>query len=168
MAECQHYIGPHLSSVQTWAVPGLPKYVSLCTTCMLTGDYAENPSTSLQNFWKKAARVYSKKGVVNMPTEDYKRGIEQATQPLYLSGEGPLYGHEVNQKLTERRKNLLTKKVTKWINIWETGPSVYDPASVRFGTGVLYDDKSTAEANVIDPSRRDFLGTYPIEIETEI
>lgn len=107
------------------------------------------------------------------PTEDYQRGfrygVTLATEQLY-SGYDPVTIpiRDINKKLLERRKNLLTKKVTKWINIWETGPSVSDPASVRFGTGVLYDDKSTAEANVIDLTRRDFLGTYPIEIETEI
>jgi hypothetical protein len=84
------------------------------------------------------------------PTEDYQRGfrygVALATEQLYLSGEGPLYGHEVNQKLAKRAKNLLTKKVTKWINVWRALPSVSDPASVRFGNGFLYDNKEMAEA----------------------
>lgn len=109
--------------------------------------------------------------VPSNPHEAYKMGIEDAIREIQENMPLPRTKDPIdvlNSIPSFVRKKLLTKKVTKWINIWETGPSVSDPASVRFGTGVLYDDKSTAEANVIDPTRRDFLGTYPIEIETEI
>lgn len=50
--------------------------------------------------------------VPSNPHEAYKMGVKQATQPLYVPGEGPLYGGEINQNLAERAKNLLTRPVS--------------------------------------------------------
>lgn len=105
-----------------------------------------------------------------MGNADYKRGIEQATQPLYLSNEGPIYGYEVNQKLAGRRKNLLTKKVTKWINIYCNFGTVDDPAALHeFASGTLvYDTREAATCATTFKQACAYVGTYPIEIETEI
>ena len=62
-----------------------------------------------------------------MSTEDYKRGVEDATDTKLWVGAGLKPGGEpVAEKLAEIRKKLLTKKVTKWTGVIKsnhTGPA---------------------------------------------
>ena len=104
----------------------------------------------------------------------YKQGVLDATAPM-KEGD-PVYNDPslgslsffefTNYFLADRRKNLISKKVTKWVNVGRVEPCVCDPSSVRWGYGTLYDDKVTAESNSWSPAG--YIGTYPIEIEEPI
>ncbi len=98
--------------------------------------------------------------------DGYRQGVMAATNPENFVGK---YlrpgGTPVVDILHSIRKELLSKKVTKWVNVGRVDPSVSDPAAVRFGYGTFYDDKSTAESNVW--SCGNYIGTYPVEIEEE-
>lgn len=115
-----------------------------------------------------------------MSTADYKRGVKDGTAAfgsehvfpgtnfkvhtpgVELVGE-PL-GVRIEQLLKERRKKLLTKKVTKWVAVG-IAPSNGKP----YAQGYFQDTKESALANKTgDPGDPTFIGAYPIEIETEI
>ena len=106
-----------------------------------------------------------------MSTDDYKRGVLDATVRI-SDAEGSDFGFYnekagyLNDLLSQRRKKLLTKKVTKWANVYSYLASVSDPANVKFGGASLYDTKETAEKYAFGTIG--LIGTYPIEIEVEI
>lgn len=99
--------------------------------------------------------------------DGYRQGVMAATSVNHYTGISfrPEDALPITSILDKVRKKLLTKKVTKWVNVGRVGPSVSDPAAVRFGYGVFYDDKSTAESNVW--SCGNYIGTYPVDIEEE-
>jgi hypothetical protein len=96
-----------------------------------------------------------------MSMSDYRRGVEDATKPLNLN---PLTGHsasEIDEIVAERRKALLTRKVTKWVNIYQDGNVI------QTGYKSLYDSKEDAALFTKYPDYGfKYIGTYPIEIET--
>lgn len=102
----------------------------------------------------------------------YRQGVLDATVPIsdekYAGYHfcGTPVESVFNGFLRDRRQNLMSRKVTKWVNVGRPEPSVSDPASIRYGYGTLYDDKSTAEANIW--SMGGYIGTFPIEIEEPI
>ena len=99
----------------------------------------------------------------------YKQGVVDGTRLLGLKEADRICGSNFPELATQdvlddRRKELLTRKVTKWVNVYQTTcPSVSDPAGVRIGYGFLYDTKDSALGNL--ESFRDYAGTYPIEID---
>jgi len=87
---------------------------------------------------------------------DYRRGVEDATKTLYHGyPEARVTIAVVNDRLAERCKELLTKKVTKWVAIFQ-GETLYPDTK-------LYD---------CDPLEfklcANFRGAYPIKIEIPI
>ena len=99
------------------------------------------------------------------PPEAFRFGVEQATEPLprYVLG-SMLYSatETVNKELADRRKKLLPKKVTKWVNVYA------DEGGLE-SSGNLYDSKIAAEMGVgraVYTSKH--VGTYPIEIEVPL
>ena len=100
-------------------------------------------------------------------TSDYRRGVEDATKPLDV-GEHMSLGSSVGRSaptekiLANRRKSLLTKKVTRWVNL-------YNDAS---GHGYHYPTKKQAEQGRSLPGNGwlgdHYIGTFPIEIEVPI
>ena len=116
-----------------------------------------------------------------MSQEDYKRGVMDATAPVsltigYVSETEEIPGVKsrkglggeacLNAFLEDRRKKLLTKKVTKWANVYERA-HLLEPANLTVGHGVLYNHKSLAELSK-DEVKGNFLGAYPIEIEVPL
>ena len=99
----------------------------------------------------------------------YKQGVVDGTRLLGPREKNAITSTcwpelEVQNILDQRRTELLTRKVTKWVNVYQTTcPSVSDPAGVRIGYGFLYDTKDSALGNL--ESFRDYAGTYPIEID---
>ena len=99
----------------------------------------------------------------------YKQGVVDGTRKFGLKeyvgiGSSASPAAAAQFVLDERRTELLTRKVTKWVNVYQTTcPSVSDPADVRIGHGFLYDTKDSALGNL--ESFRDYAGTYPIEID---
>jgi len=78
-----------------------------------------------------------------MSTEDYKRGVEDATKPVTLEEihQNPLVGinYFSDVVLAERRKKLLTKKVIKWTGVIKSNYS-HKPYLLD-----LYDSKEDIE-----------------------
>lgn len=89
----------------------------------------------------------------------FKEGVEKATAPLYTAFDEYQYPVMVNKKLEERRKNLLTRKVTKWVNLWKQNEYIIT------GQTALYDNEATARKTAKELQRPLYIGTYPIEIK---
>ena len=97
-----------------------------------------------------------------MSMSDYRRGVEDATKPLNLN---PLTGHsasEIDEIVAERRKALLTRKVTKWVNIYQSNSD----GVISSGGVHASEDFARALVDGYKSSRLKYLGAYPIEIET--
>ena len=93
-----------------------------------------------------------------MSTEDYKRGVEDALA-LPFKFVGTYTAEFLKETLDNQRKKLLTKKVTKWVNLWgKTG-------FIDTGQTALYASKEDARKVVSILERPNFIGTYPIEID---
>jgi hypothetical protein len=101
-------------------------------------------------------------------TADYKRGVEDATKPMTL--DDPVYNDKnltcfttfdwTNTYLAARRKKLLTKKVTKWVNIYDD----------EQGTAYHYPSQEAARYAACPGSTivQNYRGTFPIEIEVPL
>ncbi len=113
--------------------------------------------------WKRPQDII-KTGDETM-TSDYRRGVEDGTKTLYAGYPNAMVDTQtVNEKLLDRRKELLTKKVTKWVAVG-LSPSNGKP----YAQGYFQDTKESALANLTgDPSRPDHLGVFPIEIDVPI
>ena len=96
-----------------------------------------------------------------MSNADYKRGVEDALAnlPFNIGTYTPGY---IQAKMDERRERLLTKKVTKWVNVWASEGG-YVTGQTRLCGSEEY-ARSTASAL----PREGYLGTYPIEIEVAL
>jgi hypothetical protein len=99
--------------------------------------------------------------VAQYPTyeEGYKRGVEDATEPFGYGVLGTTNNDttRLNDRLSQRRKQLLTKKVTKWVGVYAG-----DEIPLWFGRTVC-DSKEQADKyyRLIE----NYLGAYPVEIE---
>ena len=107
-------------------------------------------------------------GITNHEAAEYgyKRGVESALASMAAHDfESPYIRpvlEEIRKALQEIRKALLTKKVTKWVNVYA------DEGGLESG-GNLYDSKIAAEMGVgraVYTSKH--AGTYPIEIEVPL
>jgi hypothetical protein len=104
-----------------------------------------------------------------MSTEDYKRGVEDAIKEIQENMPLPLSkqvdpADVLNEIPRYLRKKLLTKKVTKWVNIYNDD----------IGRAYHYPTEQQARENAATPANSTFttgkvyLGTYPLEIEVPL
>lgn len=145
----------------TEELPGL-KYQSRCIKCWKSGPIESSFSEALKKFWEQEKTM----SIPSDPKEAYKKGVEDGTDPSNWTGFNWTGERKVTDVLSEVRKKLLTKKVTKYVNVFES-PSFVDPAGAYFGTGAIFDTEHEAK-NAYSTTSKNFLGTYPIEIEVEI
>jgi len=98
----------------------------------------------------------------------YRQAVGEATEPFPLL-EVP--GKTVNNLMEDRRKKLLTKKVTRWLIVipaTEQG-CVSDPArqyEYYSSDRLLYDSKESAEAASV--RYEETFGIFPVEIEVPL
>ena len=146
-----------------------PFSMVLCTCCLLQGPKGKDYADAKELFWKKEALDRGRylklmKEMKPMSTDDYKRGVEDATKPV--TEKSLYYFTEVNDLLKSRRKSLLTKKVTKWVNVFSCAPSVSDPASAHeYVAGPLHNSEISAR---LCSQSYGIVGTYPLEIEVPL
>lgn len=98
----------------------------------------------------------------------FKEGVEKATAPLFLDHDDYQPPTQINLKLEKRRKNLLTRKVTKWFAVYDNGGSgeflvIKHSPFVEDSKSMLFDSKAEAEKKISGYPKR--VGGYPIEIE---
>lgn len=173
---------PHISGYtytpRAENIPGFGKWVGICSICALAGDAKRTPSEALESFWRKDLEARFKEVgfkpeyvsqlfkedtmyVPADPQDAYKFGVRQATEPIIVANLADQY---VNDVLSDRRKKLLTKKVTKWVAV-AISPSNGKP----YAQGYFQDSKESALANKTgDPGDPTFIGVYPIEIEVPL
>jgi hypothetical protein len=102
-----------------------------------------------------------------MSDSDYKRGVEDATKAFsydeitVLPVTEGFNSNVLRTFLNNRRKKLLTRKVTKWVNIYTDSQLAWSPLHQGFG---LYDSEDLAKAQNPE-SWTGYLGTYPVEID---
>jgi len=144
----------------------------------LTGPWAPNEVKALEAFWHAAlVKSFEEVGfkpeyiqelikgvdmyVPSNPHQAYKYGVKQATEPIIVSNLADQY---VNEVFTDRRKSLLTKKVTKWVAVG------LSPSNGKYySAGYFQDTKEQAIANTSgDPNSSDWTGVFPIEIEVPL
>ena len=93
------------------------------------------------------------------PLEAYKYGVNSATDPAPVNNLADTY---FNAFLSDRRKTLLTDKVTKWIIVRKAGGGYAD----HVYEGRLHDRKEAAEKSAgLYLNSKDILGVFPVEIE---
>lgn len=139
----------------------------MCPTCCYFSSFkSQDLDYARFRFWQehdlrgKEKTMY----VPSDPHEAYRFGVRQATEPILSNNSSDDY---LNETLAYRRKLLLTRKVTKWANVYRS-PSVYDPAAASFGHATLFDSPREAKNSAPSEPLWDFVGTFPIEIEETI
>ena len=102
--------------------------------------------------------------------EGYRRGIEAATagfthSEITILPVTPGFSSEVLRTfLDNRRKALLTRKVTKWVAV-AISPTNGKP----YAQGYFQDTKESAlNLKTGDPTDQTFIGAFPIEIEVPL
>jgi hypothetical protein len=150
MAKCTHRNGVTQMGFFTAGTP----MRAICGTCCLLGPSVYFPDDPIEAFWKMVNEQEK-----NMSEADYKRGVLDGTQPFPEPYMFPVnYSTEaINTGLLARRKKLLTKKVTKWFNVYNHG------SQLNLST-CLWDSDIEARRD----SSPYLIGTYPVEIEVEI
>lgn len=136
-------------------------YIAVCLNCDLMGPVRYNPVAALSSF----EQLTNKENTMSV-TSEYRRGVEDATKPFKFEGLGTTSYDttRLNIRLSERRKILLTKKVTKWVNIYRNSEG-----SIRTGFHSVYDSKGLAKENSTYPDYGfTYVDSYPIEIEVPI
>lgn len=162
MEKCKH------SSLLWGVLWDIDGYYATCLACgfYVTGKTTEEVNEQLQPKEKTMSTDYD---------AGYKAGVEQATLPLYTTGEDfshTYHPREINDKLDERRKKLLTKKVTKYAIVCSRTRGE-GQARAYFVYDDLFEGKIPADAEAEQlrkagaPAGRDFRvhGVFPIEIE---
>ena len=99
-------------------------------------------------------------------TSDYRRGVEDATGPFSndLGAGVPFFKTAFDHEMQERRKSLLTKKVTKWVIVLKKE----DRSEERIPEGRLFDSEKSASKWCDGYYGSSALGVFPIEIEAPI
>jgi len=94
------------------------------------------------------------------PHEAYVFGVKKATEPISVNNIADAY---VNNTLADRRKILLTKKVTKWVNFY------INEGTIQTGLKSVYDSEQEAKKYTTFPDLCfTYIGTFPVEIEVEL
>ena len=97
-----------------------------------------------------------------MPNSEYRRGVEDALK-LPLTFVGDYTAGYLRDQLEQQRKKLLTKKVTKWYNLYSDGEKVI------VGQRDLYNSKERAECNSYGRLESlSYIGTFPVETIVEL
>ena len=116
-------------------------------------------------------------GDPNFGRSEYRRGVEDALWPITFedvqkaTASSPEMAVNVyNRIAAARRKQLLTKKVTKWFAVFDGGGLGHitlrnTDRSTEY-TATLFDTKEEAEASIIGVVKP--VGVYPYEIEVPI
>ena len=161
---CSHF-GGCCSSAVTWELPGLNKFQTKCVACELHGPITNTYEEAHKAFWKMDNE--RKIGDI-MSTEDYKRGVEDATKLLTYDEWKEVLNHPEASKPSAnapdlariaqelRRKKLLTKKVTKWVRVY-----VHNATGEPSPGSIFYDSQSAALNNTTAPIH----SAVPVEIE---
>lgn len=109
--------------------------------------------------------IQTKEREKSMSTSDYRRGVEDATKPLTPEDikKSPLASSDIairvyDQIASNRRKSLLTKKVTKW-----TAVSISPLNGKLYSRGYFLDTEEEAYSQKSNDSS--WVGVFPIEIE---
>ena len=164
---CNH-IGPF--GMQVVAIPP-GTYRGCCGMCLKMGPPGgPSPQRAYDLFWEMDGKIKEGKSplinfhtetqeVKKMPTyeEGYRKGVNDALEP-YEAWE--VEGHAQNQIIENRRRRLLTKKVTKWVNVIVGDGKNPVPARIFFD--------SQKEAEDHQEEGCPYFGVYPIEIEVPI
>ena len=104
------------------------------------------------------------------PHEAYVFGVKKATEPISVNNIADAY---VNNTLADRRKILLTKKVTKWFAVYNNDGS----GSLRVvGQFTNYLGNGRGNAELFDTEEKaldrliglDAVGAFPFEVEVEL
>jgi hypothetical protein len=105
----------------------------------------------------------------------YRFGIKQATEPVQGDLAGEPAGDFVNAFLQQRRKHLLTKKVTKWACVVSRSRRDGDGLPPAYSVyGDLHEGKTSAQQTIVsvggphDEVRTHIVGVFPVEIEVPI
>jgi len=177
--KCDHlYLG--FTAVYT-AADGLGNWIARCGICLLSGDWCKNPDIAKVSFYDKSINKTVDEYLIahsspffglilpgeNMSNADYKRGVEDTVREILENL--PLRGitdplDVVNSIPRFVREKLLTKKVTKWVNVYN------DPS----GTAYHYDTKEEALGRASIPGKSvghlapHYLGTFPLEIKVPL
>jgi hypothetical protein len=117
-------------------------------------------------FWSNCfINAFRKEQERVMSQADYKRGVEDATKPS-SRGEVILCNGVIDVFLKNRLKNLLTKKVPKWVIVVKRS----DITREEFvDSGRLWDSKSAAERYItLSLPESEVLGVFPIEIDVPL
>jgi hypothetical protein len=148
-----------------WSSGGNPCFVhAQCENCGLMGPPATTIFKAEESFWKQENK---ENPMAQAPTyeQGYRRGVEDGTKPLYAGWEGStVLTSVVNLRLGERRKELLTKKVTKWVIVLKKE----DRSEERIPEGRLFDSEKSASKWCDGYYGSSALGVFPIEIEVPI
>jgi len=137
-----------------------------CPVCLFSEAYHQTPIGEARFlFWQEHDKLNPKETKMNT---DYKRGVEDATTPLtpyerknWTAPDGVIDPDDVGHILAKRRKTLLTKKVTKWIGVYDQNNGIGSPCY----TAYVHDTK---EAATKDSGYVRNVGSVPIEIEVSI
>ena len=143
----------HLCPSGTWVIS--------CPTCLYTyTSTTKDYYLSRYMFWEHHDNL-PKEIEMSQVTSDYRRGVEEATKPLE---EYPtVLKLAFDEIMGHRRKSLLTKKVTKWYNLYSDGKKV------TVGQRDLYDSKEWAESNSYDTVEKlSYIGAFPVETIVEL
>jgi len=171
--KCNHKLGVTAMGYFTAGSPMQAK----CGTCCLVGPKVYQPEDPIEAFWKMVEEQEK-----SMSTSDYKRGVEDATKPM--TEDDPFYNDPksgslsyfdfTNTVLSERRKELLTKKVTKWFLVYNNdntgslricGQFTNPWNNEGIGKATLYNSREEALAAYHTLT---IVGAFPIEIEVEL
>ena len=115
-SKCEHIGGVHTLS------NGIGSWITRCGHCMLQGDWCTNPTVAEVSFYDHNVNWEIKSMYLpSDPHEAYAFGVKQATEPIIVSTIADAY---VNETLQERRKSLLTKKITRWANVYKSGDEI--------------------------------------------
>lgn len=138
----------------------------MCPVCLFYrkvrhGDY----DTSLGYFWE----AHNSRNEEKTMTSDYKRGVEDALTPM--REDDPTYNDPnkgclsyfefTNEFLKDRLKRLLTKKVTKWVAVYNQNGATFRPCY----TSHVFDtyEEATRSSGCVP-----CVATVPVEIEVPI
>ena len=114
------------------------------------------------------------------PDDYYRKGVEDATKPMteddILYNNDPAFGDLstlgfVNAFLSERRKSLLTKKVTKWVVLfanWENTDDIRVLKNPATGGLAPFNTKEEAEEEIKNVAVCKPFGPFPIEVEVQL
>ena len=168
----------HAGAVHTiW--DGLGNCTVQCEICMLTGGQCKNESAALASFYANHINSDKENEMSQTYEQGYKRGVIDAGEKIL--NDMPLRGITdavdlLNEIPRWLRKNLLTKKVTKWFAVYNNegsgglrivGQFTNSPGN-GLGNAELFDTKEEALAflNVFEIAVP--VGAFPFEVEVEL